>query len=337
MMNKTEIDWCDFTWNPVTGCRRNCPYCYARKMATRFQGDARLNLSNPQLRKTHGGLYELDAPFRSDEGTIIPFPAGFEPTFHRYRLKDIYRKKKPARIFVCSVADLFAPDIPAEWIAEVFDACRNAPWHKYLFLTKFPKRYKQLEADGALLAEDNFWFGTTVTLGQELDRLKDLPDANTFISIEPILSRVDLDLSDALHNVDWIIAGAETGNQRQKTKPEASWIAHIVAAAKKADIPLLLKHSDELAAVWPEDIQQFPASLAPEQDEPIPHCKSCPYAKSEHQGRRGDKYSCTIAPGLDEDMNAVIRTRHILGRYTRSSPPWCPLRKENRAGEEEHE
>ena len=68
MMNKTSIDWCDFTWNPVTGCRRGCPYCYARAMARRFTGDIRINLADPQIVAQdgpEGKVYTLAAPFKN--------------------------------------------------------------------------------------------------------------------------------------------------------------------------------------------------------------------------------------------------------------------------------
>ena len=112
MMNKSDIDWCDFSWNPVTGCIRGCEYCYARNQARRFSGDVRLNLADVQIESmltAVGVVHVLDAPFKGGRGQVIPFPAGFAPTFHKYRLGDPAHKKKPANIFVCSMADLFGP------------------------------------------------------------------------------------------------------------------------------------------------------------------------------------------------------------------------------------
>ena len=85
MMNKSEIDWCDFSWNPVTGCRRGCEYCYARNQARRFSGDVRVNVTDPQIHAEDGPagkIYTLPQPFKNSRGTTIPHPAGFEPTFH---------------------------------------------------------------------------------------------------------------------------------------------------------------------------------------------------------------------------------------------------------------
>ena len=64
MMNKSAIDWCDFSWNPVTGCNFGCEYCYARRQATRFSGNTRLNMTNEQLKTETAGLYVLEQPFK---------------------------------------------------------------------------------------------------------------------------------------------------------------------------------------------------------------------------------------------------------------------------------
>ena len=135
MMNKSAIDWCDFSWNPVTGCNFGCEYCYARRQATRFSGNTRLNMTNEQLKTETAGLYILEQPFKNYNGAVLPFPVGFAPTFHKYRLGDPAKKKKPANIFVCSMADLFGAETghragkitPEEgWLEELAAAARRA-------------------------------------------------------------------------------------------------------------------------------------------------------------------------------------------------------------------
>ena len=138
-MNKTAIDWCDVTWNPVTGCKRDCPYCYARGIARRFCGGT-----------PDGGEHFLDEPMikrgkAMQDARVDPYPYGFDPTFHRYRLGEPAEMRKGKDIFVCSMADLFGPWVPLRWIMEVMDACLAAPQHNYLFLTKFPEQYKSLD------------------------------------------------------------------------------------------------------------------------------------------------------------------------------------------------
>ena len=135
-MNKTKIDWCDSTWNPVTGCLHGCEYCYARSIAHRFSGGGE-NWTDDKTIVLDKKMYG------EEEEKAIPYPYGFIPTFHRYRLND-YIGKKGRNIFVCSMADLFGEWVPDSWIKEVFKACENAPQHNYLFLTKNPIRYAQL-------------------------------------------------------------------------------------------------------------------------------------------------------------------------------------------------
>ena len=77
MMNKSAIDWCDFSWNPVTGCNFGCEYCYARRQATRFSGNTRLNMTNEQLKTETAGLYVLEQPFKNYNGAQLQVPSGF--------------------------------------------------------------------------------------------------------------------------------------------------------------------------------------------------------------------------------------------------------------------
>ena len=125
-MEKTKIDWADSTWNPVTGCLHGCEYCYAKRIARRFGDKAAEGVT---IRNQYIKL--------KDE----PYPYGFDPTFHRYRLDRPKIWTKARNIFVCSMADLFGEWVPDEWINTVFAACLEAPQHNYLFLTKNPGQY----------------------------------------------------------------------------------------------------------------------------------------------------------------------------------------------------
>ena len=109
-MNKTKIDWATMSWNPVTGCRHGCPYCYARRTATRFNA----GLEDPAT--LAGGLHVLPEKIKA-----TPYPYGFEPTLHRYRLGQPQNTKEPQTVFVCSMADLFGRWVPTSWIVEVLD------------------------------------------------------------------------------------------------------------------------------------------------------------------------------------------------------------------------
>lgn len=132
-MEKTKIDWAESSWNPVTGCLHGCEYCYARGIANRFGANIGIK---PEEK------FVLDDPY-CIYGRKLPYPYGFAPTFHRYHLND-YIAKKGRNIFVCSMADLFGKWVPDGWIEEVFNSCKKAPQHNYLFLTKNPERYIEL-------------------------------------------------------------------------------------------------------------------------------------------------------------------------------------------------
>lgn len=266
-MNKTKIDWCDSTWNPVTGCFHGCEYCYARGIAKRFGGanDGETSYEGEALwtfeGEENGQNHVLDYPYKwySDDGNTernAPYPFYFDPTFHRYRLND-YTGKKGRNIFVCSMADLFGDWVPDEWIKEVFSACEKAPQHNYLFLTKNPARYAKLHEKGILPEKENMWYGSTVTNPDTLAFYGE-GGFKTFISVEPLL-RPFTHLFNII-DIDWVIVGAETGRRKDKVIPKREWIEDIVNKCKKQNIPLFMKSS--LADIWGEPlIQEFPKGL----------------------------------------------------------------------------
>ena len=231
-MNKTKIEWCDSTWNPVTGCLHDCEYCYARRIAERFKGKGDLReagtgfwLDKDDFEVSKGsGLYETKyalttgekpEPFEPYNGKITPYPFGFKPTLHRYRIDVPQKWTEPRTIFVCSMTDLFGEWVPDEWIEMVFEACAKAPQHRYLFLTKNPQRYVELANKGKLPQNKNMWYGSTVTAMENY--FSSEKSFNAFLSIEPLLAPISpLTITD----VKWIIIGAETGNNKIKVIPQ---------------------------------------------------------------------------------------------------------------------
>lgn len=264
MGSKTTIDWCDSTWNPVTGCEHRCPYCYAKGIAERF-GTNWLPDENPDDYKcvldgteTHA-ILELDGmqARKQKDGRIVPaaFPLGFTPTLHRYRLDDPQQWKQPRNIFVCSMADLFGDWVPDEWIVQVFKACEAAPQHRYLFLTKNPKRYVGLYAKNILPTGKGYWYGTTVTSPEQPFFYSNVPDDNphTFVSIEPIMGS----FGKIKDRPDWVIVGAETGNRKGKVAPRKEWIDGIADECKRCRTPIFMKES--LRGLMGADFrQEFP-------------------------------------------------------------------------------
>lgn len=276
MGDKTKIDWADATWNPVTGCLHGCEYCYARRIAERFGGCSVFdpvgdsvvvhNASGKEL------ICELNNPVSKVDGidpilgrkvSKAPYPFGFAPTLHRYRLDIPARWTKPRNIFVCSMADLFGDWVPDKWIQEVFQACDKAAQHRYLFLTKNPDRYLELSR---LMPKHRrppnvaeMWFGQSFT-GEKLNYTPLMlpPWQNCFISIEPLLRNLSrAEAMDIAATNGWVIVGAETGHRNGKVIPKKSWIDDIAAACEEMDTPIFMKES--LRELMESDFrQEFP-------------------------------------------------------------------------------
>ena len=188
MADNSSIEWTDASWNPVTGCTEvspGCDKCYARVFAERFRG-------------VPGHHFEY----------------GFDLRLWPDRLELPLRWKRPRRIFVNSVSDLFHQDIPTEFILAVFDTMRRADQHTYQVLTKRPSRAvllvpQLLEALGGTWP-GHIWMGVSVENQDytwRVDKLRQIPAPTRFISAEPLLGPLSLNLN----GIAWIIAGAESG------------------------------------------------------------------------------------------------------------------------------
>lgn len=249
-MNKTKIEWCDSTWNPVTGCRHGCEYCYARRIAERFRP---FDVPHVTIDGVLKGINDLAAPIitecKDGKERVCAYPYGFEPTFHRYKLEQPKKWRYSRTVFVCSMADLFGDWVPDSWIKEVFAACEKAPQHIYLFLTKNPRRYKELYKND-LMPKDtsmwNKWYGCTITKPEDeffwIDENSRGIDHHGFLSIEPILA--DFPTEATLPRcIRWIIIGAESGSSKNKVIPKKEWIEHICEVADKSNISVFIKDS----------------------------------------------------------------------------------------------
>ncbi|MDD4980680.1 MAG: DUF5131 family protein [Candidatus Omnitrophica bacterium] len=212
-----SIGWCDYTWTPVTGCQRNCWYCYVK----RLRG------------------YNM------------------QPHFHPERLSEPIKLKKPARIFVCSTADLFGEWVIEDWIKQVLWTIHQCPQHTFQLLTKCPERIVHFTD---ALRKPNIWVGVTVEQAQYLSRLKaflfiakQYSLKRLFVSFEPLLSRMNIE-PEELKGLRWIIIGAYTGKDADLLRPKLEWIRDIIAKAAKLKVPVFLK--DNLRPVWKEELRQ---------------------------------------------------------------------------------
>ena len=266
---KTKIDWADATWNPVTGCLHGCEYCYARKIAERFGGASETHCNETVgtecqwITEADGTNHILDEPiYDVDYSRNAPYPFGFDPTFHRYKLDEPQKWKKLRNIFVCSMADLFGAWVPDEWIRQVLEACDAAPQHRFLFLTKNPSRYKELENLLPLHrrppAVAEMWFGHSYTGTGDYKPMQLHPAHSRFVSIEPLLHDLsEQDMMIVAATNDWIIIGAETGHRKGKVIPKKSWVDGIVYYAKRNNVPVFMKES--LREIMGDDFrQEFP-------------------------------------------------------------------------------
>lgn len=211
-MNKTKIEWTNYSWNPVTGCLNECWYCYVRRLEERF-GYSRLPRIHP---------VRFKAPFNAHEG---------------------------AKIFVCSTADLFGPWIPKEWIDEVLSVTRKLPKITFQFLTKFPRRYLDFNFP------ENCWLGTTVESEDYLERaafISEMRGNIRFISFEPLLSRIP-EVS-WLKDIDWMIIGAFTGDDRVKHQPRREWVYSLIDMANVTGRPVFMKNN--LKDIWSGALRQ---------------------------------------------------------------------------------
>ena len=157
---------------------------------------------------------------------------------------------------------MFGEWVPDEWIDQIFTACLAAPQHRYLFLTKNPKRYPRAALKNILVAEDNFWYGTSTPRADD-PAFWSRPSQegryyHTFLSIEPILERFGKSSAHgSVALTDWVIVGAETGNRKDKVIPEKGWIMELAEECDKRKKPIFMKES--LRALMGEDFrQEFP-------------------------------------------------------------------------------
>ncbi|MCL2207230.1 MAG: phage Gp37/Gp68 family protein [Fibromonadales bacterium] len=283
-MNKSKIEWCDRTWNPITGCLHKCryEYCYAAKQAKRFALSPELGEQHKGCYKCFGAnsgtvggvkgeakIYALDKPIREpvfakneqiSRLKIVSYPFGFEPTFRKYKLFRPQKIKQPQKVFVGSMSDMFGEWVPDKWIVEIFEACAKAPWHKYLFLTKNPSRYIKLAEQGKLLCTKNVWYGTSIEGNFHLEtyRLFELQKLiyNTFVSIEP-LKNTYIEFSRI---PKWVIVGAESSNRKDKTVPKKEWLDFIIEMCDFYKTPLFMKNS--LKSIWSGCLtQEYPEEL----------------------------------------------------------------------------
>jgi protein gp37 len=222
MGDRSTIEWTEATWNPVTGCDRvspGCDHCYALTLAARLKA-----MGSPK--------YQQDG----DPRTSGP---GFGVTLHPDELAVPRRWRRPRRVFVNSMSDLFHPKVPIEFIAEVFAVMAETQQHTYQVLTKRPKRARSVLRDLNSPPLVNVWVGVSVEDEERTDRvavLREVPAAIRFLSCEPLLGPLSsLDLT----GVGWVIVGGESGPEARPMRE--AWVTEIRDNCLDAGIPFFFK------------------------------------------------------------------------------------------------
>lgn len=223
MSERTNIEWTDRTWNPVTGCTKvspGCDHCYAERFAERWRG--------------------------------IPghaFERGFDVVLHPERLLQPHKWKKPRMVFVNSMSDLFHKDVPDEFIMQVFDNMGAAGQHTFQVLTKRPDRMRRLlpkyyrEVGNTFTAfggsHQNAWLGVSVESADyawRADMLRETPAAVRFLSLEPLLGPLPIRV---LQGMNWVIVGGESGPGSRPM--ELDWVRQIRDDCQVLRIPFFFK------------------------------------------------------------------------------------------------
>jgi protein gp37 len=199
---ESSIEWTEVTWNPSTGCNRispGCDHCYALTLAKRLKAMGQAKYQNDGDPRTSGPGFAL---------TLHPDVLNAPRTWSGSRV-----------IFVNSMSDLFHEDVPLSFILRVFEVMADTPQHTYQVLTK---RSKRLMRDaGRIDWPPNVWMGVSVESQRyafRVDHLRSVPSAVRFVSAEPLLGPVILDLS----GIHWLIAGGESGPRARPV--ELAWI-----------------------------------------------------------------------------------------------------------------
>jgi protein gp37 len=244
----SAIEWTDVTWNPTVGCSRvspGCDGCYA------------IGVAHRAMQPAHEGLTIRRPGERPDwTGEVRCLPD---------RLDVPLRWRKPRRVFVDSMSDLFHPDVPDLFVAEVWGVMENAPRHTYQILTKRPQRMATLLNDPDFWEQVTgrpeidpipcIWLGTSIESDRyafRADYLRATPAAVRFLSLEPLLGPLP---SVDLTGIDWVIVGGESGPGARPMQPD--WVRDIRDRCVDVGVPFFFKQWGAMVPYEPDPQPPF--------------------------------------------------------------------------------
>lgn len=208
----SSIEWTGKTWVPTVGCTkisRGCDNCYAQTMHNR--------LTSMGLEKYADGF-----------GVVKPWPQN---------LNDPLKWKKPRRVFVNSMSDVFHKNIDLGYIQQIFDVMHRCPHHTFQVLTKRSRRLARVAHE--IEWPENVWMGVSVEDADTMDRidhLRSVPAHVRFLSLEPLLGPLP---GLNLDGMDWVIAGGESG--RGARPMEIGWVRDIRDRCLEEEVAFFFK------------------------------------------------------------------------------------------------
>lgn len=214
MADKSAIEWTDASWNPATGCTKvspGCAHCYAERIAERLRGTK-------------------------------AFPVGFDLALHKDRIDIPRRWRKPRRVFVNSMSDMFHEEIPFEFIDSVFSTMMETDHHIYQILTKRPERLRSWAKSRTFEFPSHIWIGVSVENQYWTKRIPPLLGVSAevrFLSCEPLLKPLSLRQTIKSGGIHWVIVGGESGPQARKI--DASWVRTIRDECLASGVPFFFK------------------------------------------------------------------------------------------------
>lgn len=224
MAGLSDIEWTDATWNPISGCAilsPGCTNCYAMRMAARLQ--AMEHAAYEGTTRKSGGRPVWTSVLHLNEASL-EIPLGW---------------RKPRKIFVNSMSDLFQDGVPDDFVGRVWSTMERAHWHIFQILTKRPENMLRIVVQNSLAVLPNVWLGTSVENAAYTKRipvLREVPASIRFVSFEPLLGTVG---RPNLKGIHWAIVGGESGPRARPMEPE--WIEEIRTQCRKSGTVFFFK------------------------------------------------------------------------------------------------
>lgn len=224
MAGPSDIEWTDATWNPIIGCAMvspGCTNCYAMRMAARLQSMGAASYRG--VTRKSGGRFVWTGKIRVNEKALAA-PLAW---------------KRPKKIFVNSMSDLFQNGIGGDVVSRVWDVMARAPQHVFQILTKRPDRMRDILRQQSLPVLPHVWLGTSVENSDYVGRIDDLratPASVRFVSFEPLIGPVG---RVNLSGVHWAIVGGESG---PKSRPILEdWVDELLNVCREQDVAFFFK------------------------------------------------------------------------------------------------